>query len=205
MEKWYADFKESCNVKTIFRSKWDNQRDLVIDSFDARDKEHARVVAFEIANKHLDRPYMGTLKKLGIEEKPVIQGTKRPNVGGPVLNLLQERANKTVTIEQLVKATGFNEKQVRNAISHAVNRGYDAIEVLIRGRAWRWNEIEANGNSKVYKPEDTTKPEVVQQVEAYVNEPSDDEKGFYLLNTAKDGGLILQRDCDGTIWKAERL
>lgn len=205
MEKWYSDFKELENIKTFDRSKWDDQRDLVIDSFDAMNHEHARVVAFEIAEKHLDRPYLGTLKKLGIEEKKEMKkGQKKPDISGPVLNFLQGRSGKSTSLDQLIKATGYEAGQIQGAISHYRLKGTNEIETLVRGKMWRWMEVE-NGQA-----EDTTKPEVTQQVEAYIEssnnvEPSDDEKGFYLLNTAKDGGLILQRDSDGTIWKAERL
>jgi len=132
------------------------------------------------------------------------KGQKRPDISGPVLSFLQNRAGKTTSVDQLVKATGFSEEQVRNSITNYRAKKTGEVETLIQGKMWRWLEVGVNYNG--------TKPEVVEQVETYIQEtnqsqpePSDDEKGFYMLSQAKDGGLILQRDCDGTIWKAEQL
>lgn len=204
MEKWYADFKERDNVTDFARSKWDDQRDLVIDSFDAYNKEHARARAFEIAEEHLDQPMLGTLKRIEMQK-----GQTRPNVSGPVLGLLQERANKATSIQMLVKKTGFSADQIRSAISHYNRKDTEQIETIQRGHMWRWVESESE---TVEQPQTEKEKEMAEQVDAYVNSdapvepnPEEDEKGFYMLNTAKDGALILQRDCDGTIWKAERL
>lgn len=181
--KWYADFKEGPEET--------DKRDLVIE-FDAVNKEHARSRAFELAYEHgMTRPFLGKLVSEGIEMR---KGQKKISTSPTIISFLQGRAGKSTSIEQIIKETGFTSEQIRSALAHFRSKKTGNIETLIIGNMWRWIDNPQD------VPVDPTPVAVEQPIEA------DDDKGFYQLGVARDEAyVILQKDSDGTIWKAVQL
>lgn len=190
--KWYADFKEG--PAEIDRRKWDDRRDLVVE-FDAVNKEHARSRAFELAYEHgMTNPFMGVLRENGIEMR---KGQKKVSTSPAIISFLQGRAGKSTSIEQIIKETGFTAEQIRSAIAHFRSKKTGNIETLILGNLWRWID-----ETKVDAPQEA--PVELAPEPAPIE--ADDEKGFYQLGVGRDGSyVILQKDSDGTIWKAVQL
>lgn len=184
--KWYADFKEG--PQETDRRKWDDRRDLVIE-FDAVNSEHARSRAFELAYEHgMTAPFLGKLISEGIEMR---KGQKKVSTSPAIISFLQGRAGKSTSIEQIIKETGFTAEQIRSALAHFRSKKTGNIETLVLGNMWRW----------IDGPQDTP----VDPEPAPVEQP-DDDKGFYQLGVGRDGSyVILQKDSDGTIWKAVQL
>lgn len=191
--KWYADFKEG--PQETDRRKWDDRRDLVIE-FDAVNSEHARSRAFELAYEHgMTAPFLGKLISEGIEMR---KGQKKISTSPVIIAFLQGRAGKSTSIEQIIKETGLTAEQIRSALAHFRSKGTGNIETLVRGNMWRWVDSPV-----AYI--DPTPQEQEQPVEQLPIE-ADDEKGFYQLGVAQGGQyVILQKDSDGTIWKAVQL
>ena len=190
--KWYADFKEG--PQETDHRKWDDRRDLVIE-FDAVNSEHARSRAFELAYEHgMTAPFLGKLISEGIEMR---KGQKKISTSPAVISFLQGRAGKTTSIEQIIKETGFTAEQIRSALAHFRSKRTGNVETLVLGNMWRW--IDSPQEVSV-DPTPASAPVEQPPIEA------DDEKGFYQIGVARDDAyVILQKDSDGTIWKAVQL
>lgn len=122
----------------------------------------------------------------------------KPRVAEPVKKFFEAHPDEIVKIYRLMNATGFDEKQIRSAISYARTGGYP-LEVITRGQAWiyRSNPIVVVEHEE--ELEEETQESAMRTVYDGV---TDDEKGFYMINTSKDGLPVIQRDFDGTIWIA---
>lgn len=122
------------------------------------------------------------------------KGTTRLNVIGPLKDFFEAHPGETIKIHRLITATGFDDEQIRSAINNARKNGYP-LDVVTRGQAWVLTSI------KEETPVEPVKADTVPRDERL----DDDERGFYQLNTDKEGNPILQRDSDGTIWVARRI
>lgn len=119
-------------------------------------------------------------------------GQKRSNVIGPLKEFLEAHPGEHIKIHRLMTATGFEDSQIRNALSNARLQGYP-LEVVKRGQIWAYrSDLAAEFDDVEETVEEETAP-----VEA-----TDDDRGFYQLSTNSEGLPVLQRDSDGSVWIA---
>lgn len=122
----------------------------------------------------------------------VLKGKKKTNIIGPLKQFFEAHPDEEITIYRLITATGFDDDQIRNALSNARAGGYP-LEVAKRGKAWIYrNNIEET-------PQEESQESAMRTVYDGV---TDDEKGFYMVSVNKEGLPVLQRDHDGTVWIA---
>lgn len=129
-----------------------------------------------------------------------LKGQKRTDVIGPLKEFFEQHPGKHITLTRLVTASGFEETQILAALNNARKQGYP-LDVITRGRVWCY-EPEINDESEPLDEMDDAQESAMRTLYDGV---TDDEKGFYMIQTAEDGSPILQRDHDGTIWRAIRV
>jgi hypothetical protein len=100
-----------------------------------------------------------------------------------VLDYLAKRVGQSVSIGEITDATKLTEKQVQAAIQNARSRHgcAEAIEVVFRGRQWRYDPTKTKQSASTGK-------RMFEEIGA----------------SSKTGVLILECE-DGTLWKAEQI
>lgn len=203
MPNFYADFKEKSKVPSLDRKQWDDHRDLILENFPAYDKNHARSLAFEEAYKHLDEPFLGELREIEVPQVEAKKGIDmagkqaKGKIVGELREYFEKHRGEIVSLYDLMKVTDFAEEQIRSSISFQRSRQGWPLEVIQRGKKWRL-PVEAT-QDVVEAPVKSVGPPIEASSET-------DDRGFYMLNWSIDNeAVILQRDIDGTIWRAVRL
>lgn len=109
-----------------------------------------------------------------------------------------QHPNEIINIYHLVDVLGLEKKQIQSAITNSLltEGSADWIEIIQRGQQYRYTPQEFDVEADV---EEETQESAMRTVYDGV---TDDEKGFYMIQTSTEGLPIIQRDFDGTIWIA---
>lgn len=136
------------------------------------------------------------------------KGQKRVDIVGPLKEYFYRHPYEQINIYQLMDKLGFDKRQIQQAVINSLKDGSEWLEILSRGQVYRYTPPKNDPQ----EPVQSRISELTEEEESHESAMrtvydgvTDDEKGFYMIQTSEDGNPILQRDHDGTIWLAVRV
>lgn len=116
--------------------------------------------------------------QLEMEFEMVTRKSPRRGISRLIHQHLITYAEQSVNITELMEQFDLKENQVQNSIHYLMERYSDHIEVVVKGRVWKWHE------SKIGSEETNN--------------------GFRVIGQSKKGYVVLE-DEDGNLFKAVEI